>query len=326
MLRGQTVVLASGCKFSSSTDKMIYDRSSLYVETKPLNKARFFNMDSAMIKFSQTVLAGIEPLENREAFYQDRLIHNTVGFIGRKTAKSFFESHGITFDYWSRTGSILPVEEGLTKSSIPIITIQKDRYSCIETFLQTIDVTYSLICSKKNEQFNTYQAVTERVLYEFLLEKSQKSDLSKSELQTDMSLQINESFQDSVQILDSLEIKELSKLISKYTPISLERLMSPSDDESYPRYQVSTETVKLLAEGIPSNIEAEFDPTFHNPILLPPYKKQLKRDQSFKESSESISLKRNSADNISISSIMALDTAARHPLMPTVKEDNPENQ
>jgi hypothetical protein len=322
--------MASGCKFSSSTHKMIYERSKIYVETKPLNNAKFFDMDSAMIKFHKTVLAGIDSLENRVAFYQDRLIHNTVGCIGRKTANSFFESHGINFDYWSRTGSILPCEEGLTKASIPIITIQRDRYLCMEKFLSTLDTTHSLVSSRKSAQFNTFHTVTQRVLYEFLLEKSFKSD----GLTTDSQTQIVEdassepvSFQTQIEILDSLEILDISKLISQYVPISLTRLKSPADDDSIPRYQISTDTVKLLAEGIPSNIAAEFDPTFHKPILLPPYKRLINKESSFRESSESISVyKRNSVDNGSNSSVNTiLETSKKQSLMPTLREDNPDN-
>jgi len=311
---------------------MIYERSKVYVETNPLHKAKYFNMDSAMIKFHQTVLAGIESFENRVAFYQDRLIHNTVGCIGRKTANSFFESHGIKFDYWSRTGTILPGDEGLTKSSIPIITIQKDRYLCMEKFLGTLDSAHSLLFSRKNSEFNTFQTVTERVLYEFLLEKSFKSEALHSEPQSQKEMVKNASsetpsFQAEVEFLDALEIRGISKLISTYVPISLKRLSSPCDDETIPRYQISTETVKLLAEGIPSNIEAEFDPTFHKPILLPPYKNSIKKESSFLESSESISIhKRNSSvDGGSNSSINTnADTCKKQPLMPTLTEDNPD--
>jgi hypothetical protein len=319
--------MASGCKFSSSTHKMIYERSKIYVETKPLHKAKFFDMDSAMIKFHKTVLAGIDSLENRVAFYQDRLIHNTVGCIGRKTANSFFESHGINFDYWSRTGSILPGEEAVTKASIPIITIQRDRYLCMEKFLSTLDTTHSLLSSRKTEQFNTFNTVTERVLYEFLLEKSFNSDGLNTDSQSQIASSEPVSFQSQIAILDSHEIRDISKLISQYVPISISRLKSPSDDDSIPRYQISTDTVKLLAEGIPSNIAAEFDPTFHNPILMPPYKRSIKKESSLRESSESISVyKRNSVDNGSNSSVNTIpETSKKQSQMPTLREDHPDN-
>ena len=300
---------------------MIFHRSNIYVETKTLQRAKFFNMDEAMKNFSNTVLTGIAPLENRVAFYLDHLSHSTVDLIGCKTAHSFFESRGVTFDYWSKTGSILPPNEGLSKSSIPFITIQSDRYYCLEKTLLNLNTTYSLLSSKKHKNVHTYLPITTRTIYEFLLEKSKKSLNSSNDLLQD-SLK---SFSDSIKSLDSLETVEISNLFSEFCPIPPSRLLSPADDDSIPRFQISTETVKLLSEGIPSNIEAEFDPTFHKPVLLPPWKKQLKKQSSFTESTESISYsKRNSIDSASNSSLNVIDSIRKQSQMPTLTEDNPD--
>ena len=287
---------------------MVYDKANLFLETKNLNRARFFDLEAALNKFRNQELAHIQPVENRVAFYQDRMMHDTIGIIGRKTATSFFASHGITFDYWTRMGYIQLCDEGLNGSTAPLVTIQRDRHSCMEKFLNTLNITYSLLTSKKDDASHTYFPITKRVLYEYLSEKSKIDETLN--------------FTQLVSQLDKDETFEIFNLISQFCQISTNRLLSPMDDDSIPKFQISSETVKLLAEGIQSNFAAEFDPTFHKPTLLPPYNRQIKKRLSFTESSDSIStIKRNSVDATSTSST---NISKKLPLMPTLNENNPE--
>ena len=287
------MLLGAGSEYSPNDDKIVFKRPNLRLAVPHFQKARFLDQYEAFQNFKKTRIPDVHESELKVAYCNPYLEHIQSGVMGRSAAAALFSHQGLTFDSWTRVGVLFPLLESNTKGGLAMIAVGSSRETALSLFLKNLCIIQSLFSTRRYIATNNFEWAAKRAIYELIKERygsikmqrgsiSRRTSLAEDGLESAPSI-TSKSFGARVQDLDDLEpISDIVNLVAQYDNISQfeNRLRSPEkegDFDPISQTRISATTLRLLAEGVPSEEAAAMDPTFKRPVLIPLYTRKKTR-------------------------------------------------
>ncbi|OAJ36214.1 hypothetical protein BDEG_20409 [Batrachochytrium dendrobatidis JEL423] len=296
--RASTILLSTGCKIDTTGYGMSYSRTGLPLKLGHLDAAKYCNKKKVIANFNDT----IPTRPHRIALYFENLWHDIVSILTRRGALAKISLNGIGFDQWRCNGFLFPKTDQNGPKSLPMMCIASSLEEVLQQFLGGI-VLIERYLQANDAKYESNFEIHVRVILDELLELKRHHDMVEN---SDNILGFKESctsfhstcirpdiyaqpipkslkkpkIQDILRAHIVLPYGEVFDAQSSSVDESIEPMVNDEMEDEPSEPTMSSGTMLLLLEGIPSEHAAEADPTFYKPVVTPPGQKRGRRASS----------------------------------------------